>query len=196
MSNAVSQARTHNYISQIKGSLVFKFLAVCSSFMAVPLMIRYLGQEQFGVWSTLLSVMSWVVFFDLGLGNGLRNKLTESLAKEDTRQAAAYISSAYTLIGLLSLILFAAVAVASLFIPWQRVFNTHAVSETLLKLTVVTAAFFIFLNFWTSLINQVLNAVQKTSVVVFGQFLSNTLVLILVFILTNGTGEKDSGLID
>ncbi len=184
MTHAVSQARTRNYISQIKGSLVFKFLAVCSSFMAIPLMIRFLGQEQFGVWSTVLSVMSWIVFFDLGLGVGLRNKLSESLAKEDFQQASAYISSAYTLIGILSFTLFAIVACASFFIPWQRVFNTHAVSDTALKITVVTSAFFIFLNFWISLINQVLNAVQKTSVVVFGQFLSNTLGLVLVYMLT------------
>lgn len=59
-------------------------------------MIRYLGQESFGIWLALLSIMSWVVFFYRGLGNWLRNKFTELLAKADSRQAAAYTSSAYT----------------------------------------------------------------------------------------------------
>jgi len=81
MSEAVSKERTHNYVRQIKGAVVYKAVAMAASFLAIPLMIRYLGQEQFGVWSTLLTVMSWIVFFDLGVGNGLRNKVAEALAK-------------------------------------------------------------------------------------------------------------------
>src|SRR6266516_5422311 len=133
LSRDVSKERTHNYIRQIKGSIVFKGLAVAISFFAVPLMIRYLGQEQFGVWSTLLSVMSWIVFFDLGLGNGLRNKLAESIAKNEKAEASSYISSAYTLIGLISIASFAVMAVITFMIPWQRVFNTHSVTEATLR---------------------------------------------------------------
>lgn len=81
MIDAVSQERTKNYFRQVKGSALFKGLAVAAFLFAVPLMIRYLGQEQYGAWSTLLFIMSWVVFLDLGIGNGLRNKLAESLAK-------------------------------------------------------------------------------------------------------------------
>lgn len=80
MTEAVSEERTRNYLRQIKGAVAYKAVAMASSFLAIPLMIGYLGQEQFGVWSTLLTVISWVVFFDLGVGNGLRNKVAESLA--------------------------------------------------------------------------------------------------------------------
>jgi O-antigen/teichoic acid export membrane protein len=184
MNHDVSRLRTRNYINQIKGSFVFKGLAVAASFFAVPLMIRYLGQEQFGVWSTLLSMMSWIVFFDLGIGNGMRNKLAESLAKGETAEAASYISSGYSLIGLITLSLFALVAMATFLIPWQSIFNTQSVAEPILRYTVLVAVFFIFLNFWIGLINVVLGAVQKTSMVVFGQFTSNTLALTFVFTLT------------
>ena len=187
MTEAVSQDRTKNYFRQVKGSVLFKGLAVAASFFAVPLMIRYLGQEQYGVWSTLLSIMSWVVFFDLGIGNGLRNKLAESLAKNQPAEAAGYISSGYTWIGAISFILFVLVATASFLIPWQSVFNTKIVSDTVLRNTVLIAAFFVFLNFWLGLINQVLNAVQKTSTVVLGQFISNALGLLIVFVLTKIT---------
>ena len=113
MTKNVSQARSHNYVRQVKSSVVFKGLAVACSFFSVPLMIHYLGQEQFGVWSTLLSVMTWIAFFDLGLGNGLRNKLAESLAKDRVDEARSYISSAYSLIGLISLTLFLILATAA-----------------------------------------------------------------------------------
>lgn len=184
MSKGVSEQRTHNYFNQLKGSFFFKGLAVLASFIAIPLMIGYLGQEQYGIWSTLLSIMSWVVFFDLGIGNGLRNKLTEALAKNDLFEAVCYISSGYSLIGLISLLLFISAAAVSFYIPWQHVFNTLIVDEETLKHTVLISVFFMTLNFWISIINQILNALQKSSVVVFGQFIANALALALVFFLT------------
>jgi len=187
MSKTISRERTLNYIGQIKASFVFKGLAVTCSFFSMPLMIHYLGQEQFGVWSTLLSVMLWMTFFDFGLGHGLRNTLAESLAKGQTENARSLISSAYSLIGLISFILFSILAIAAFIVPWQKVFNTHLLNNEILSHVVLLTGFFVALNFWASLINSVLNAVQKTSVVVLGQFLTNALSLLFVYFLTKTT---------
>ena len=187
MTKTVSQARSHNYLLQVKGSVLFKGLAVACSFFAIPLMIHYLGQAQFGVWSTMLSVMAWITFFDLGLGNGLRNKLAESLAKDQADEAQSYISSAYSLIGLITLALFLILALAAFIVPWQKVFNTQLLGSERLSYAVLITGFFVAFNFWLSLINSVLNALQKTSVVVFGQFLCSALSLILVYVLTKTT---------
>lgn len=187
MTKFVSQTRSHNYFRQVKGSVVFKALAVACSFLAIPLMIHYLGQEQFGVWSTLLSVMTWITFFDLGLGNGLRNKLAEALAKDQVDEARSYISSAYSLIGLISLMMFLILALSAFIVPWQAVFNTNLLSANELQNAVLITGFFIALNFWIGLINSVLNAVQNTSIVVMGQFLFNALSLLLVYVLTKTT---------
>ncbi|MGZ5017308.1 MAG: lipopolysaccharide biosynthesis protein [Methylobacter sp.] len=194
MSEVVSKERTRNYVRQIKGALVYKAVAMAASFMAIPLMIRYLGQEQFGVWSTLLTVMSWIVFFDLGVGNGLRNKVAEALAKNDKAEAASYIASGYSLIGLIALMLWALVTAASFFVPWQIVFNTHAISEATLRLTVQIATFFVALNFWIGLIGALLGAMQKTSLTALGQLISNVLALILVFALSETTDASISNL--
>ncbi|MGZ5029192.1 MAG: oligosaccharide flippase family protein [Burkholderiaceae bacterium] len=190
----ISQNRTNNYLKQIKGAVVYKAVAMLASFLAIPLMIRYLGQEQFGVWSTLLTVMSWIVFFDLGAGNGLRNKVAEALAKNDKAEAASYIASGYSLIGLIALMLWALVTVASFFVPWQIVFNTYAIPEATLLLTVQIATFFVVLNFWIGLISALLGAVQNTSMTALGQLISNVLALMLVFVLTKTTDASISNL--
>lgn len=182
-----SKARSRNYRYQIKGTVIYKAGVMLASFLAVPMMIRYLGQEQFGVWSTLLSIMSWIVFFDLGVGNGLRNKVAESLAKNDRLEAAKYIASGYSLIGLIALALWAFVTGASFFVPWQSVFNTHAISEDTLRLTVQVAVFFVILNFWVGLIRSILGSVQKTSMTALGQLISNSSALLFVFFLTKTT---------
>lgn len=187
MSRDVSNERTRNYLVQIKGAVVYKAVAVLASFLAIPLMIRYLGQEQFGVWSTLLSVMSWIVFFDLGVGNGLRNKVAEALARNDKKEAADYIATGYSLVGLGALALWVMVTAVSFFVPWQTVFNTQAISESTLQLTVQVAVFFVVLNFWIGLISALLGSVQKTSMTALGQLISNVLALLSVFVLAKTT---------
>jgi len=184
MSETASKQRTRNYIRQIKGAVAYRTMGIMASFLAIPLMIGYLGQEQFGVWSTMLTVMSWIVFFDLGVGNGLRNKVAEALAGNDQVEAARYISSGYSLIGIIALVLWIAVMVASFYIPWRIVFNTHAISEIELRHTVQIAASFIFLNFFLGMIGSILGAVQQTSMIALGQFISNGMALLLVFVLT------------
>ncbi|MBD3842671.1 MAG: polysaccharide biosynthesis protein, partial [Campylobacterales bacterium] len=92
-------------------------------------MIKYLGVEHYGVWSTLLSIVSWVVLFDIGIGNGLRNKISESLAKENKQEAHNYISTAYTIVGAISVMLILIFLLASEYIPWQKVFNITSISN-------------------------------------------------------------------
>jgi O-antigen/teichoic acid export membrane protein len=186
----LSKERTSNYIHQIKGAFVYKTLAMLASFLAVPLMIYYLGEEQYGVWSTLLAVMSWIVLFDLGVGNGLRNMVAEALANNDKEDAANFIASGYTLIGLIALLLWALVTGASFFIPWKAVFNTQLISEVTLRLTVLVAVFFVFLNFWVGLISAVLGAVQKTAITALGQLISNILALVFVIFLLGTTDAE------
>ncbi|OQW71742.1 MAG: polysaccharide biosynthesis protein [Proteobacteria bacterium ST_bin11] len=194
MSHAVSNERTRNYLRQIKGSVIYKAVSMAASFCAIPVMIDYLGQEQFGIWSTLLTVMSWMVFFDLGIGNGLRNKVAEALAKNDRAEAAHYISSGYVLIGGIALILWVLVTSASFFIPWQLVFNSQAISEETLRVTVQISTFFILLNFWIGLISALLSAVQKSSLIALGPLISNILTLTLVFALTKLTDASINNL--
>ena len=194
MTEVISRERSRNYLRQIKGSIVYKAVAMAASFFAFPLMISYLGQEQFGVWSTLLTVMSWIVFFDLGVGNGLRNKVAESLAKNERNEAVRYISSGYTFIALLAIAIWAFVTLAAFIVPWQAVFNTQTISEPTLRATVQIAAFFIVLNFWVGLIGALLGAIQKTSLIALGQLISNLVVLTLVFVLTKTTDASISQL--
>ncbi len=183
MNQVISENRSKNYIKQLKGSFVFKGLAIFASFLAIPLMIKYLGVEHYGVWSTLLSIVSWVVLFDIGIGNGLRNKISESLAQDNKQETHNYISTAYTIIGAISVILILIFLIASEYIPWQKVFNITSISNQELQNVVNITIIFLFLNFWLGLINQVFNGFQRTSLVVFNQFLSNIFSLLAVFIL-------------
>lgn len=163
--------------------MLYKLAAVLATFITIPFMVSYLGAEKFGVWATMLTLISWVMLFDFGIGSGLKNKITESLGKNERKAAASYISTSYAVIGGISVLLFFFFSLAAYWAPWQRVFNTKTISESTLRTAVITLSFFVFLNFWISLVNQIYHGIQKSSIVVLGQFFSNTLALILVYLL-------------
>ena len=67
-------------------SFVIKGLSIALNLVFVPLTINYIDAERYGIWLTLSSIILWFNFFDLGLGNGLRNKLVEAIVKKDVAE--------------------------------------------------------------------------------------------------------------
>ncbi|MEA2542681.1 MAG: hypothetical protein QOH35_4047 [Acidobacteriaceae bacterium] len=77
-------------------SFVAKALNILISFLSVPLTIRYLGSERYGVWLTISSLLTWMALTDFGLsGNALINVLAESSGNDDVETARQYASSAF-----------------------------------------------------------------------------------------------------
>lgn len=178
-----SQKRSTNYLNQVKSSFPYKLGAIVATFITVPITIKYLGIELYGIWATMLTFITWVMLFDLGIGHGLKNKLSESLAKKDKVLASGYISTAYVVVGVISLILFLCFYSVSYFISWQVVFNSKIVEASTFNKVMILLFAFIFLNFWLSLITQVYHGLQRSSTVVLGQLLSNGLILLSTYFL-------------
>ena len=74
---------------------IIKGLAMITSFLYVPLLLNSLSSDKYAIWLTLTSIVSWISMLDIGLGNGLRNKLSEALAKENFLLAKIYVSTGY-----------------------------------------------------------------------------------------------------
>jgi len=166
---------------------IYKILAVGLSFFAIPFTINYLDIEQYGIWMTLLSVISWFTFFDIGLGHGLRNKLTEAIAIEDMQLAKTYISTAYFAIALISTLLFIIFVIVFPFLPLEGIFNIKSPNNADLSNAVFSIFFFFSINFIFSLCQQIFYSYQKASLVTFQQVLSSLISLIGVLILIHYT---------
>ncbi|HOP12476.1 MAG TPA: LPS biosynthesis flippase, partial [Lentimicrobium sp.] len=78
----------------ILASFFIKGVSIIVGFIFVPLLIGYLGEVEYGIWITMSSILAWVNYFDIGLGNGLRNRFAESLAKGEHQMARIYVSTA------------------------------------------------------------------------------------------------------
>jgi O-antigen/teichoic acid export membrane protein len=175
-----STSRTKNVKNHVFISLLLKGIGISLSFFLVPITLGFLGKELYGIWIVMLSIMSWIALADIGIGNGLRNKLTQALSQNKKVEARQYISTAYivlALIGLgLLLIWFSAVS----FINWNAFFNSKTLTNG--QFSLLLAIFFgtIITSFIFSLINPILNAFQISSVTNIGNILTSLFFLILL----------------
>ncbi|GAB3034675.1 oligosaccharide flippase family protein [Spirosoma pulveris] len=147
------------------------------SLLLVPLTIDYLSKETYGTWLTISSIVTMLVFLDIGIGNGLRNKFSEAVANQDVMLARTYISTAYAIFSVIQFVFLTIFLLALPYIPLQKIFNTHIDLKQLqfiVLVTVVAMAMKLVLD----IISYVLFALQESSRVGLITFLSNALILV------------------
>ena len=83
-----------NVIVNILGAFVIRGLGLFLSLFSMPAYIRFFNNDiTLGLWFTVLSVLNWILNFDLGIGNGLRNYVSKFYAEKRFDEAKKYISS-------------------------------------------------------------------------------------------------------
>ena len=86
-------ARDIKIYKNIAVSFLLKMIAAIISLVMVPLTLTCLGEYRNGVWLTISSMLLWIDQMDIGLGNGLRNKIAAYTAHGQTSEAKKAISS-------------------------------------------------------------------------------------------------------
>lgn len=156
---------TKQQMSSLKKNMavsgICKPVSMIIGYIYVPVALNYLGVERYGVWSTILTILSWISYFDIGIGNGLRNKLTESLSKRDGK-SKKLISSAYALTAVIMTVVALIFSVVSAFVNWNRIFGVSATSEDL-RTIVILSVIFVALNFILSICKNVFYALQESA---------------------------------
>ena len=189
-----ADSNTKNTLMNMAGAFVVKGGALIISLFTMPAYMRYFqNQEVLGLWFTVLSVLTWILTFDLGVGNGLRNHLAKALALNDRTAARQYISSAYVTIGATALVFSAVFMAAFGYINWNQVFNIElqAVSAETLLVTVRIVFASIMLQFVLKLITSVLYALQHSAVNNLLALCSSILTLVAVLIAPHTSDGKN-----
>lgn len=172
-----------NIVKNICGSFAVKGLSMVLNLFTIPAYMRYFADDAvLGVWFTIVSVINWVLVFDLGIGNGLRNKLPFALANKDFKSAREYISSAYISIFILSAVLLIVFFMAEPLINWNEVLNIEAsrIDRSVLSVSIKIVFAGIMCKFVLGIINSILYAVQKPAVNNLLVFLQNFIIFIYV----------------
>ena len=137
-------------------NMIIKGVALVLSYVYVPFLLNYLGDEKYGLWATILSIGTWITMCDIGIGGGLRNILTKELTEKQYKKAQASVSTAYIVLSFLSLLLWGLLLFFTIFVGWGGVFNT----KVDIDLPVFISFSFICVNFVLSLVNIVIYSLQ------------------------------------
>jgi O-antigen/teichoic acid export membrane protein len=137
-----------------------KLVAVGTGFISVPLVLRYLGKEEFGIWMAFMGFVTLMQFTDLGLGIGLQNRLTECDGTDDQIRPKRLISSTLAIMVFMASLL----VLTALFVlpaaPLDRLVRTTSGAGELLPVTrAFLTAFAIVLPL--GLVQYICNAYQQ-----------------------------------
>jgi len=179
-----SSSRTVNANKHTLISFIFKGASVFLQLMLIPLTIKYLKSDIYGVWLTLTSLLGWMSIFDIGIGNGLKNKLSECLAKEDIESAKKYVSTTYAVIIILMSFFITLSILAYNKINWQFVFNSRFISSNDLENTTLIVSVFFFLKFITDIVTVIAASYQMVSISSILLFFNNLGITCSVWLLT------------
>jgi O-antigen/teichoic acid export membrane protein len=182
-------SRTLNIQKNILFSFVLKGISIGISLLLVPLTLSYLDKERYGLWLTLSSIIAWFSLFDIGLGNGFRNKFAEALAAKNIALAKTYVSTTFALLSIIIGCVLVIFFVINPFLNWGRILNTTIESQHTLSLLAIIIFSFFALQFVFKLVTSVYLADQKSALNDFIGVLGSLLSLIIIIILIR-TGNR------
>ena len=184
---AGSDSRTIKAKKNIIWSFGIKAADTLMYLLLVPLTLGYLNEYEYGIWLTINSILMWINTFDIGLGNGLRNKLAEALAIGDNQLCKEYVSTAIIMLFVIMLLLLFGGFIISNFINWYTVLGVTPYSvENLNQIVFVSYGFFC-LNFVLKIIGSIYLALQLSAVNSLFTCLSHAIALFSIVLLTNTT---------
>lgn len=159
--NVVFKDRKESLKINISAGILITIIGLCISFISVPITLNYLGNESYGLWVTIFSVINWINYFDIGIGNGLRNRISESLAENNKKDVKQLISTAYGMLAIISIVTIIIILIVVPFINLQSIFNTKTFSSGFLYEFLLINIIFVSVNFILRIINQIFNAFQR-----------------------------------
>lgn len=161
------QGNTKIVIRNTFYAFVIKGIALAISFFSTPAFIRYFdNNEVLGLWYTLLSILTWFLSFDLGIGNGIRNHLVVAITEKKKENIRQILSSGFASIFSVTIILtgigwclISSVNLNSIFNIQQSIIS----SETLYTSTLLVFIA-IMMRFMLTTVSSIFYALQQSAV--------------------------------
>lgn len=176
--------RSINVKKNIVLMILIKGCSILLSLLLVPLTLDYVDNECYGVWLALSSMVVWISFFDIGINNGLRNKLTAALAHNDYNLGRKYVSTTYAILFLIFMPLMCLFLLAAPFVDWYSLLNINQSNVEGLLVAICVIITYFCINFIFNTINIVVLALQKPAISSIITLVQQLVSLTIIYILT------------
>jgi O-antigen/teichoic acid export membrane protein len=127
-------------------SAVFcKGLVLVVNAISLPITVRYLGPEKFGVWVTISTTLALLVLLDFGIASSMTNLISEAYALHDKELANRYASTGFWVMVLIALGLGGVGAALWPLVHWGQLFHLSGAANDRMISHAVAAAYVVFL---------------------------------------------------
>jgi O-antigen/teichoic acid export membrane protein len=178
------KGRTAEVNYNIAISFILKAVSIAVSFLTISFSLKLLDTNKYGIWLAISSTVSWISILDIGLANGLRNKVAEYMAEKNYSEAKIAVSSTYAMLFIIMAPIMLAVVFFLKFANWNSIFNTH-INERELLLTIETVFIGLLLQFFFKPILSILQGDQKVYRSSLIQLLCNFVPLIPIIVFSS-----------
>ena len=103
-----------------------KGAAAAAMLISVPLTLRYLGPERFGLWMAISAVISMLGFADFGLGNGILNAVSHASGRNDKTAIHQSVSNGFIMLAAIGGVMLLVFVAVYPHVPWPSVFNVNS----------------------------------------------------------------------
>jgi O-antigen/teichoic acid export membrane protein len=179
----IENRRSKNIAINILLSFIFRTVSIICNLIIVPVTLKYLDTYKYGVWLILLSIIGWFNVFDLGLGNGLRNKLAETLALKQYEKSKIFVSTTYAYLLIIFAVFFILFLAINFFVNWNNILNSSLIDEKEIDLLVFIVFFTFLIRFVLQIVNIIGMALQKSFIPDLINAIINVLTLLTVIII-------------
>ncbi|MBF9253260.1 oligosaccharide flippase family protein [Pontibacter sp. 172403-2] len=176
--------RSAKILRNIIWSFGLKGGSILVGLILVPMTINYINPIQYGIWITISSIVSWMSFFDIGMGNGLRNQVAAAIALKKYDEAQKYVSSTYVVLGFISFVLLVIFCFINPYINWRGFLNIPGSVKDNISLAIFIVFCSFCIQFVVQLINIVLTSIHNPAKSNLITFLGQLGALATVFVLT------------
>ena len=156
------QSRGGRIAAAVSSGAAARMLSSFFTLVSLPLAVRYLGAERFGVWATIASTVVFLNLLDLGIASTLTNYIAHSYAVGGRQYAARYTANALVLTAAVACVAGVLLSITWPTIDWVKLFNvSSAVSRTEVSSTVAAAVILVLLGLPASLTGRILSGYQE-----------------------------------
>lgn len=178
----INSKRSSLLQKNILASFIIKGWSAVIVLLMVPATLHCLGEYKNGIWLTISSLLLWIDNMDIGLGNGLRNKIAEYMAHGERERTRSLVSSTFAMLSCIiipvMLVLLLLIAVGD---PYQ-VFNAAPTKVPHLDQVLMVTVILVCTSFVFKLIGNFYMGLQLPAVSNLLIALGQTLALIGTYI--------------
>jgi O-antigen/teichoic acid export membrane protein len=141
----IAAARRSSVSRGVAASYVNAAAGVLSTLILVPMYLRYLGSEEYGLWITVSGVVAYLGLVNLGITQTTANRFGEAIAHGEDGKAELVLNAGLWTYAKIVLIALVVSTVAGQMLPWAWLVRGDAhLALMARKLISVAAAVFLF----------------------------------------------------